>query len=157
MSNTFTPTVFTPTAGLPEINASGLCELARRAAVHAVIEHDMNALPVSIPGFRDAVIAEATHILFKLAFDTKAGPREDWDNCFEDLQSYEMERSLKALRVLRCVTDELHRLSHNAMDEMKESFEEQLSEINELAAKFGGETLVEDYPADWPEAAPEAV
>ncbi len=146
-------TVFTPTASLPEINASGLCEMARRAAVRSVIEHDMNALPVASPGFRDAVIAEATHILFKLAFDTKSGPREDWDNAFEDLQIYEMERSLKALRVLRCVTDELHRLSQSAMDEMKESFEEQLSDINELAAKFGGETLVDDTAEDWPEKA----
>lgn len=146
-------TVFTPTAGLHEINASGLCEMARRAAVRAVVEHDMNALSAPIPGFRDAVIADATRILFKLAFDTKSGPRENWDNAFEDLQTDEMERSLKALRLLQLVTDELHRLSQSAMDEMKESFEEQWSEINELAAKFGGETLVDDTPEDWPEKA----
>ncbi len=150
-------TVFTPTLTLPEINASGLCEMARRAAVRTVIEHDMKALPVPIPGFRDHAIAEATLILFKLAFDTKSGPREDWDNAFEDLQIYEMERSLKALRVLRFVTDELHRLALNAIEEMKDSFKEQWCEINELIAEFDGETLVDDTPEDWPEAAPEAV
>ncbi len=147
MSNTFTPT-----AGLPEINASGLCEMARRAAVRAVIEHDINALK-EVPGFRDAIIADATRGLFKLAFDTKSGPREDWDNCFEDLQTDEMERSLQALCVLRCVTDELHRLALSAMDEMKDGFKEQWSEVNELAAKFGGETLVDDTVEDWPKEA----
>ncbi len=151
MSNTFTPT-----AGLPEINASGLCEMARHAAVRAVIEHDINALK-EVPGFRDAIIADATRGLFKLAFEPRnENDREDYDNVFQDLQTDEMERSLKALRVLRCVTDELHRLALNAMDEMKDGFKEQWSEIDELAAKFGGETLVEDYPADWPDAAPDA-
>ncbi len=146
-------TAFTPTAGLPEINASGLCEMARRAAVRSVIEHDINALK-EVPGFRDAIIADATRGLFKLAFDPRnEDDREDYDKAFQDLQTDEMERSLKALRVLRCVTDELHRLALSAMDEMKDGFKEQWSEVNELAAKFGGETLVDDTVEDWPKEA----